>query len=198
MPLPEPILDDLRFQQDLVDEARRRIVRYCPEWTDYNVSDPGVTLIELFAWMTEMITYRLNQVPEKNYIRFLNLLGLQLMPASSARTELTFFLSTLLPIRADDESGATVPQGTQVATRRTENEPEVVFTTDERLDIVPPLMSQLRREEDFNKNYFPRMGLEIFYAFNQAKPQPGDTFYLGFDEARNIKGHILQLQFETE
>ena len=78
MPLPEPILDDLRFQRDLVDEAKRRIIRYCPEWTDYNVSDPGVTLIELFAWMTEMITYRLNLVPEKNYIRFMDLLGVQL------------------------------------------------------------------------------------------------------------------------
>ena len=64
MPLPEPILDDLRFQRDLVDEARRRIIRYCPEWTDYNVSDPGITLIELFAWMTEMTLFRLNQVPE--------------------------------------------------------------------------------------------------------------------------------------
>ena len=62
MPLPEPILDDLRFQKDLVDEARRRIIRYCPEWTDYNLSDPGITLIELFAWMTEQLTYRLNQV----------------------------------------------------------------------------------------------------------------------------------------
>jgi len=75
MPLPEPILDDLRFQRDLVDEARRRIIRYCPEWTDYNVSDPGITLIELFAWMTEMIVYRLNLVPEKNHIKFMELLG---------------------------------------------------------------------------------------------------------------------------
>ena len=55
MPLPEPNLDDLRFQQDLVDEARTRIIRYCPEWTDYNLSDPGITLIELFAWMSEQI-----------------------------------------------------------------------------------------------------------------------------------------------
>ena len=91
MPLPEPILDDLRFQRDLVDEARRRIIRYCPEWTDYNVSDPGITLIELFAWMTEMITYRLNLVPEKNYIRFMDLLGVQLQPANSAVNSYTDF-----------------------------------------------------------------------------------------------------------
>ena len=86
MALPEPILDDLRFQKDIVDEARRRIVRYCPEWTDYNLSDPGITLIELFAWMTEMITYRLNLVPDKNYIRFMDFLGIRLLPSTSERT----------------------------------------------------------------------------------------------------------------
>ncbi|MEM5773702.1 MAG: hypothetical protein AAGU05_01780, partial [Anaerolineaceae bacterium] len=93
MALPAPNLDDLRFQRDLVDEARKRIIHYCPEWTEYNLSDPGITLIELFAWMTEMMVYRLNQVPEKNYIKFLELLGLKKSPASSARTELTFWLS---------------------------------------------------------------------------------------------------------
>ena len=63
MSLPTPELDDRRFQ-DIVDEAKRRINRLCPEWTDHNVSDPGVALIELFAWMTEMTLYRLNQIPE--------------------------------------------------------------------------------------------------------------------------------------
>ena len=61
MALPTPNLDDLRFQRDLVDEARLRIIRYCPEWTEYNVSDPGITLIELFAWMTELMVYRLRR-----------------------------------------------------------------------------------------------------------------------------------------
>src|SRR5689334_1533614 len=120
MPLPEPTLDDLRFQRDLVDEARRRIIRYCPEWTDYNVSDPGITLIELFAWMTEMIVYRLNLVPEKNHIKFMELLGVQLQPANSARTELTFRLSAPFPITIDDETTALVPMGTEVATRATD------------------------------------------------------------------------------
>ena len=68
MTLPIPNLDDLRFQSDLVDEARKRIIHYCPEWTEYNISDPGITLIELFAWMTEMMIYRLNRVPSKNYL----------------------------------------------------------------------------------------------------------------------------------
>src|SRR5512140_1550250 len=131
MALPEPILDDLRFQKDLVDEARRRIIRYCPEWTDYNLSAPGITLIELFAWMTELIVYRLNRVPDKNYIKFLELLGVHLQPASSARTVLTFYLSTPFPINAEDDTMALVPQGAEVATLRTEEEREVIFTTDE-------------------------------------------------------------------
>ena len=198
MPLPEPILDDLRFQRDLVDEARRRIIRYCPEWTDYNVSDPGITLIELFAWMTEMITYRLNLVPEKNYIRFMDLLGIKLQPANSARTEITFRLSTALPIQPGDDTVAIVPAGQEIATRATEEEPEVTFTTDEKLLVVPPLLSQVRRDDEFNKNYLPRMGVEIFYAFARPRPRSGDTFYLGFDEVNNISGHILRLAMQAE
>ncbi len=197
MPLPEPILDDLRFQQDLVDEARRRIIRYCPEWTDYNLSDPGITLIELFAWMTEMIVYRLNRVPEKNYIKFLELLGMQLQPAGSARTELAFWLSTPFPINPDDDTVAIVPQGTEVATRRTEEEPEIIFTTNKRLVIIPPTLTYLYSENEVQKNYQPRLNKESFVPF-QDQPQAGDAFYLGFEEARNLSGHILQLTFACE
>ncbi len=198
MSLPAPNLDDLRFQRDLVDEARRRIIRYCPEWTEYNLSDPGITLIELFAWMTEMIVYRLNQVPEKNYIKFLDLLGMQRQPASSARTELTFWLSVSLPIGPDNEEPVIVPQGTQAASRLAGAGEDVIFTTDRRLTIVPPKLTQLRRADDFHKNYLPRLGIEIFYAFDREKPGPGDTFYLGFDASRDISGHLLQLNFECE
>lgn len=198
MPLPEPTLDDLRFQRDLVDEARRRIIRYCPEWTDYNLSDPGITLIELFAWMTELIVYRLNRVPEKNYIKFMDLLGIQLQPASSARTEMTFRLSTPFPISPEeDDTVAVVSQGTEVATRRTDEEAEITFTTDEKLTITPPKLAELRRADDFNKNYVPRMGIEIFQAFSRA-PAEGDMFYVGFDPTQNLSGHILQLAFICE
>ena len=76
MPLPTPTLDDRHFQ-DIVDQVKSMIPRYCPEWTDHNVSDPGVTLIELFAWMTDMLLYRVNQAPDKNYIKFLELIGIQ-------------------------------------------------------------------------------------------------------------------------
>jgi predicted phage baseplate assembly protein len=92
MPIRTPNLDDRTFQ-DIVDQARRLIPRYCPEWTDHNWSDPGMTLIELFAMMTEMLIYRVNRVPEKVYLTLLNLLGLQLAPPGAARAPLTFYLA---------------------------------------------------------------------------------------------------------
>src|SRR2546425_1194833 len=66
MPLVAPNLDD-RLYQDIFDDARSRIPKYLPEWTDHNLSDPGITLLELFSWLSEMILYRLNQVPDANY-----------------------------------------------------------------------------------------------------------------------------------
>lgn len=195
MALPEPILDDLRFQRDLVDVARKRIIHYCPEWTDYNLSDPGITLIELFAWMTELITYRLNRVPEKNYIRFLDMIGVHLQPPTSAKTDLIFRLSAPFPFNPGDNTVAMVPKATQVATRVFDDSPEVIFTTDERLNIVTPKLNQLRRPDEFHKNYLDRLHIEPFHTFNQREPREGDTFYLGFDESNDISGHILQLHF---
>ena len=73
MPLKVPNLDD-RTYDDLVQEALAMLPRYAPEWTNYNPSDPGITLIELLAYFTEMLIYRLNRVTRENKIRFLQLL----------------------------------------------------------------------------------------------------------------------------
>lgn len=197
MSLPTPNLDDLRFQRDLVDEARRRIVQYCPEWTDYNLSDPGITLIELFAWMTELMIYRLNRVPDKNYVKFMELLGITLRPASSARTELTFRLSVPFPIRDDDDTVATVPQYLEVMNSPLEGEDEVIFSTDKRLTILSPRLTHLRRGVDFARNYLSRLSVQDLRVFRDSEPLQGDTFYLGFDESRPINGYIIQLQVET-
>src|SRR5262245_9207433 len=127
MALPAPNLDDRRFQ-DLVDDAKRLVQQRCPEWTDHNVSDPGVTLIETFASMVDQLSYRLNRLPDRHYLRFLDLIGVRLYPPSAARGELTFWLSAPQP------DPVTVPAGTPVCTRRDENSgPEadetVVFST---------------------------------------------------------------------
>jgi hypothetical protein len=89
MPLTIPTLDDRKYQ-DLLDEALARIPVHTPEWTNFNKSDPGVTLIEIFAFLTENLLYRSNQIPERNRRKFLKLLGIPLQPAGSARGLVTF------------------------------------------------------------------------------------------------------------
>ena len=84
MVLPAPDLDDRRFQ-DFVDDAKRLVQRRCPEWTDHNVHDPGVTLIEAFAMMADQLVYRLNRVPDRLHLRFLELVGVRLYPPAAAR-----------------------------------------------------------------------------------------------------------------
>lgn len=73
MNLPLPNLDDHSYD-DLVQEAIALIPLEYPEWTDHNPTDTGIILIELFAWLTEMILYQINQIPDQNYASFVSLL----------------------------------------------------------------------------------------------------------------------------
>jgi predicted phage baseplate assembly protein len=179
--LPEIVLDDRRFQ-DLVNEARLRITGACPEWTEHNVSDPGITLIELFAWMTEMLTYRLNRVPDKLHVALLELLGLTLEPPSAAKTGVRFRLAAL-----PDEPVAISAEETEVGTLRTASEESVVFRPIEDFTI-PAIRSAA---------YVVRRGgraKDVGAADGTARPQgedrfpfgsppaPGDALYVGFEE----------------
>lgn len=123
-----PNLDD-RAWKDLVADARALIPTYAPQWTDHNPSDVGMTLIELFAFLVEGLTYRLNRVPEKNYIAFLNLLGVTRDPQTPARAFLGF--------TAAPGGAVLVPKGSQAQTRASEADPPIVFETDEAVTVLP-------------------------------------------------------------
>ncbi len=49
---------------ELRDELLRRIPVHNPDWTDYNASDPGVTLLELLAYLGEDLLYRFSHLAE--------------------------------------------------------------------------------------------------------------------------------------
>src|SRR5687768_15237549 len=119
--IPSPKLDDRSFQ-DIVEEAISMIPRYAPEWTNHNPSDPGITLIELAAWMTDLLLFRLNQVPDKNYVAFLNLLGIKLRPPRAARALLQFDV-------VEGAGKQRVPRGTQVSTPQAGDDQTVTFET---------------------------------------------------------------------
>jgi predicted phage baseplate assembly protein len=173
--LPAPNLDDRRFQ-DLVDDAKRMIQKRCPEWTDHNVSDPGVTLIELFASMTDQLVYRLNRVPDRNYIKFLELVGVRPYPATPAHTDITFWLSG--PI----EQPVVAPAGTRVSTVVSDLADAVVFMTGSELAMPPcELACILTGHEKSARTDHSRVltgGQRSFSAFS-AVPTPGDHLFLG-------------------
>ncbi|MEL6814793.1 MAG: putative baseplate assembly protein [Cyanobacteria bacterium J06598_3] len=138
--LPKSNLDDRTFE-DLVQECLLRIPRYCPEWTNYNPGDPGVTLIELFSWLVHQMLFRFNQVPRRNYVAFLELLGIRLQPPTPALTELTFYLTK------EQSVAIHILAGTEVATVRTENQPAIVFSTQEDLTIARPRIRHILQGE---------------------------------------------------
>lgn len=128
--IPLPKLDDRKWE-DLVREAVELIPKYCPEWTNHNASDPGITLLELFAWLIEVLLYRLNRVGDKNYLAFLNLMGIDLQPPQPSRLNLTF---SLVPGARNFQ---VVPAGTSVATSYKNDEPPIVFETLRDLVVLP-------------------------------------------------------------
>src|SRR3954447_18056508 len=93
MPIEPPVLDDLTYDS-AVTQLRRSIPRYAPQWTNWNDSDPGITLIQLFAHLAEQICWRLNRVPEKNHIELLKLLGVALRPAEAATTRVALLIDS--------------------------------------------------------------------------------------------------------
>jgi len=111
--LAEFVLDDLRFQE-LVSEARTRIARHSPDWTEHNVSDPGITLLELFAWFTDILVYRINRIPDRLHLALLDLVGVKPAPPRIARAGHSGRLAAHCRSgrdRVPDDRGADAPGG---------------------------------------------------------------------------------------
>jgi predicted phage baseplate assembly protein len=190
--LPAPNLDDRRFQE-LVDEGKRLVQRRCPEWSDHNVSDPGVTIIEVFAWMTDQLIHRLNQVPDRLYVKFLDLLGIELQVPVAAEADVTFWLS------APQTSPVVVEPGTtQVSTLRTETEQPVTFTVTERLSIVPCSLSHVLstiQEGSYRSHTDELPFREGFLPFDTV-PKPGDALLIGLSTA--VPSCAVTLRFDCD
>lgn len=160
MPIALPTLDDRRYQQ-LLDEALARIPVHNPEWTNFNKSDPGVTLLELFAFLSENLIYRANLIPERNRKKFLQLVGVPLQPASSAKGICTIA----------NERGAlrTVTLGAGLEVRAG----QVPFRTRRALDVLPVeavAVYKARTDvEDDVRAYYDQL-----YASFKGAPAPAD------------------------
>ena len=129
MPIELPQLDDITFDRT-VAELERRIAVYAPEWTDRNASDPGIALIQLFAYLAEQVGWRLNRVPESAQVELLKILGVRLQPAHAASTMLALLLTDPTTL-----AGYTLAAGARV--RAKVGTPPPSYETDDPIDVVP-------------------------------------------------------------
>jgi hypothetical protein len=138
MAIEHPSLDTRTFRdivQHILGDPTAGITglrqAYTPEWKSHLADDPGVVLAMLFGKLMEIVLRRLNRVPEKHFIAFLNLLGIDRLPGNPARTPVQFALP------AGNASGGFVPAGTQLATGTTESGSVHIFETEKAFFLTP-------------------------------------------------------------
>jgi predicted phage baseplate assembly protein len=184
-----PPIDDRTYEQ-IVDEARIRIPRYAPEWTDLNDNDPGMALVQLFAWLTDMLLYRLGRVPELNYLKFLELLGIELAPARPATTLVAFPIAETWPERT-----VTIPRRTQISAPSETDPRPLVFETDRAIRALRARLSAVKAHDGF---VFHDVDLEDtvtpFRPFGRDAVRDS-ALYLGFDDPEPLPETELLLAF---
>ena len=195
MPLEDhvPRLDDHTYDS-IVAELRSRISRYTPEWkpvwSDVNDSDPGVTMVQVFAWLGEMLAYRMNQVPALSYLKFLQLLGVELRSAEPAQVQVTF------PMRATHPSGtAIVPLGTQVIAESAGGGPPLVFEAQRALTVLRPAVRALLAYDGSSSYEAVTAANETGSAFQPFGPTAGSgsALLIGFEGTRPFPATELTL-----
>src|SRR5580700_10639683 len=173
MPILLPNLDDRRWA-DLVDEGRAVIPFYAPEWTDQNVSDPGITLMELLALASEMDIFALNRITDRARLKFLALVGIRPQPPQPAATALSFSLSGTAPLALP--AGA-IFQGLDpfgVATP---------FRTRRPIGIVAAQLAAVQVKNASGwRDMTDRRRRGLSFGIFGDSPAPGAELYLGFDQ----------------
>ncbi|NOY65099.1 MAG: putative baseplate assembly protein, partial [Nitrospirae bacterium] len=182
MSLPKPELDDLTFEQ-LVSEARGLIPRFAPQWTDHNITDPGITLIELLAWLTETDIYRLNLIAETHLRKYLHLLGIIPESIKPATMEVTF--------KSGNEVEVNVGHllSTELEGKR------FYFELAHPVKVVPVSLKKVVTDEitgvfdrtDFNSDP------ELFFAPFGETSLNGAAVYLGFDGPSEVLSLFIDL-----
>jgi hypothetical protein len=191
MPLEAPKLDERTFRE-LFEETRALIPHYLREWTDHNASDPGITLIELFSWLGETLIYQFNRIPERNYIEFLRLIGMERRPPQPAIAELTF-----TPVGTDHER---VYARTAVEAPGDDGEP-VVFETTEAITAVPHTLAAAMRRQGATFEQIDKVtdaaAETTFYPFGDPVIS-GNGLYLGFAGDSPLPAEELKLAITVD
>jgi len=194
MTLARPILDNRTFDQ-LVSESVGQISRLALTWTDYNASDPGITLVELMAWLSEQNMYRTSRITPELSRAFLRLVGVELRPAGVASTVVSLANTGAGVVALPDRVQLTSAAGT------------ATFETREPVSVSPAALVQVLggaagalrdltadNLQAFDPDTDPKIG--TFQPFGNA-PQSGAALYLGFDRALGDPGTPISVHVWT-
>ena len=189
---------DPRTARALLDELRARAPHYTREWPAKDDDDPGVGLLKIFAFLAEGVIHRLNRAPERNFLAFLDMLGIRLLPATSARVPVRFLLA---PGTTDE---VRVPKGTQVAAPPGEGQSEPIpFETLEEMLAIPAKLSALIAVDPVKDAiYKPPPGFLVRETVASGLPQlttqafsAAGTKFLQLEPAGQVQpGDFLRLQ----
>lgn len=174
-------LDDQNFDL-IVENARKAIRKYAPYWTDENAHDPGITMIELFAWLKEMLQYYMDQTTEPLEYQFLKLFGIQRDYGSPAEV-----ITKVIHI----DEVAHLPFKTQFSKGRFTFETQRDYTLDPAniCDVQLDYEGQIKSIYNVIDN-----GLTV-YPFG-VNPVVGSSVYIEFD-APHVIDQIYELYFHV-
>jgi predicted phage baseplate assembly protein len=185
---------DARTHRDLVAEVQDRLAAVCPELGRTAEGDPGLTLTEMFAWMTGLAVDRLGRVPDKLHVALLEMLGIELRGPAPARTDVRLTLS------APAERPVSIRGGTEIGTLRSAEDPSIVFTLQEDFTVAPlrPAVYAVQRGGAVKE-----IGVADGVAYPHGPdripfgqpPAVGDALYLGFEAS--IARLVLQVSIEA-
>jgi len=181
--LIDPPKIDKRDFGKLLEEAKKLAPFYAPEW-DIDSEDAGSGLLKIFFHMLQEVTSRLNEVPDKNFIAFLDMLGVKLVPAQPAKAPLVFQLANGAP-------DVLVPELTQTGAAATAERKALIFETEENIlattaslediySVVPTNDGVFQHSQNLNDS----RSFELFVNQDQQE----HALYLGHENLFNITG----------
>jgi predicted phage baseplate assembly protein len=162
---------------DVAAELQARIASYTPTWTNRGTLDAGIALVRLFGELSEPVRARLNRLPEKSFVEYVRIAGVQPLPATPARAMLTFEVS------ASASQSSLVPEGFQVAATAADGSGSlIIFETERSLFATPGTIAEVFVQE---RNIFRRVELRdeegfLFLPFG-SKARTGRALLLGID-----------------
>ena len=194
MSLDAPDLDDVTFDE-LREDALKRIPVLAPEWTDHNVHDPGITIIELLAWLVETYGYELDQITDRHRRKYLELAGIQPRGPRPATVALSFAVGEELNSSSANDS--VLPAQTEIRAETTEGE-SVHFETVSDGILTPASVATVISANDRGRTDYTAANMRVdrsFPGFGQDARR-GNALFLGFDVDPFASADQLELAVE--